>query len=690
MDFGLLNVLGKPQISEKILIVDSKSTSLDTLKETLNQEGIEIFVVKTAPEAIDCLSDKNISLLICNQENQDNFSIEIYRQASKLCPQTLRIAITSSANAQDLAELVNVGKIHQFILKPWNEETLLQTIQSSLDKLQISRENMRLQNLNEEQHVQLESNHKNLQSELKLGGKIQSILLLGKVPDKIEGIEVKVFSAPSKDIDGDFFDIYQLKPDLIDVVLGDVMGKGLPAALVGTAVKSQLTRFAVPISNIHSFNKNTGWKHDLLEPEEIIQNVHDSLAKPLIDLEYFVTLIYGRFNLNSRIFTYVDCGATKPLHYRHDQNECVSLSGENFPLGFIEKHTYLATHVPFNVGDLFIFYSDGVTEARDLDDHLFGQERLIKIVNKNIDKSPGEILEKIRDGIHDFTSKETLDDDLTIMVLKITSIPQSAKRTYRGKFASDLEQLEAVRNFIGSICVEIEHNREEFNLKIKLAVDEIFCNIVEHGYPGNKKGEILIQAEFSHNTLCVDILDRGIPYDPTIIPNPSLRGDQFGGFGIYLVKEIADSFTYVRKGTPNGWNRLRLIKYFQNQEESKMNISHLFENQILTVTLEGENLDAKEAPLIKQKVIDLIAENNASKVILDLHHLNFIDSSGLGSLLSLLRALNGRGGDLKIASMTKPIRTVFELVCMHKIFEIYNNVEEAKRSFQAEVPSTPK
>jgi phosphoserine phosphatase RsbU/P len=690
MDFDLLEALGAPQVSEKILIVDSARTPLKTLEITLKNEGFELLHVATGAEAIEFLKNQDISILICNQNIIDIPSVEIFKQANRLRPQAIRIAFPGSEDGESLVELVNKGKIHQFIDGAWNEKGLLKTIENSLDKLQLARENLRLQLLNEVQHGQLESNHKNLQKELKLGGKIHSLLLLGKIPPGIEGLNVEVFSAPSKEIDGDFFDIYHLKADLIDVVLGDVMGKGLPAALVGTAVKSQLTRFAVPISEINIFNKNTGWKHDILEPEEIMQNVHAAMAKPLIELEYFVTLIYGRFNLNTGIFTYIDCGATKPLHYRWDEKKCVSLAGENFPLGFVENHTYVATHVPFNVGDLFIFYSDGVTEARDFDDHLFGSERLIKLINKYADKEPAEIIEKIRQGVDAFTSKETLDDDLTLMIAKVTPTPQSAKRTYRGKFASDLDQLQAARDFIHRICAEIPGEHAEFDLKIILAIDEIFCNIIEHGYQGERKGEILIQVESSHNTLFIDVMDKGNPYDPTIIPNPSLSGDQFGGFGMYIVKEVADTVTYLRKGSPNGWNRLRLIKYFKNQKDTYMNISHLLENQILIVTLEGENLDAKEAPHVKQKVVDLIAEHNCSKVILDLHKLNFIDSSGLGSLLSLLRALNGRGGDLKIAGMTKPIRTVFELVCMHKIFEIYNNLDEAKRSFQPEASSTLK
>ena len=112
-----------------------------------------------------------------------------------------------------------------------------------------------------------------------------------------------------------------------------------------------------------------------------------------------------------------------------------------------------------------------------------------------------------------------------------------------------------------------------------------------------------------------------------------------------------------------------------------MEVAHKQEDHVLVICPEGENLDAKESPNFKQKVVEIITKSNSYKVILDLQHLKFIDSSGLGVILSLLRFVNTQGGDLKIAQMKKPIRAVFELVSMHKIFEIYNTVEDATKAF---------
>lgn len=112
-----------------------------------------------------------------------------------------------------------------------------------------------------------------------------------------------------------------------------------------------------------------------------------------------------------------------------------------------------------------------------------------------------------------------------------------------------------------------------------------------------------------------------------------------------------------------------------------MEIEHTLKNNILIINLEGDRLDAKDAPQCKQDVIDLINKVEKYHVVFDLNKLNFIDSSGLGVLLSVLRFLNSHGGELKLSRITKPVLTSLELVSLHKIFEIFNTSEDAVNSF---------
>lgn len=101
----------------------------------------------------------------------------------------------------------------------------------------------------------------------------------------------------------------------------------------------------------------------------------------------------------------------------------------------------------------------------------------------------------------------------------------------------------------------------------------------------------------------------------------------------------------------------------------------------VVVVLPGTSLDASSAKAFKQEV-NLILESH-KQVVFDLSELHFVDSSGLGAILSCLRHLNARGGDLKLCSMSRPVRALFELVRMHRIFDIYNSKEEAAAAFES-------
>lgn len=113
-----------------------------------------------------------------------------------------------------------------------------------------------------------------------------------------------------------------------------------------------------------------------------------------------------------------------------------------------------------------------------------------------------------------------------------------------------------------------------------------------------------------------------------------------------------------------------------------MELVYAKQDGVYIVLIGKEILDAKDAPEFKQKVLDLIAKEDCRKAVIDLSKLKFIDSSGLGSILGISRSLQHRGGSLKLACMSQTVRGMFELVSMHKIFEIYKSVDEAVKSFQ--------
>lgn len=668
--------------TEKILLVDDDPLIVKALEYTLQRDNFIVVGVNNGTEAINVMEKEAFALIICDQGLPDVSGSEVLRRAQLIAPDTVRIALTGNSDLSTVLKAINIGHVEQFILKPWDDAMLKQLVSYSLSKYRLVQENKNLQELIIEQHQELEKNHENLRYELQLGGRINEELLMGKIPQNFKGMSIAATTIPSQEIDGDFFDFYQPQDQLLDLAVGDVMGKGIAAALVGTALKTQLQRFAMPFTQSKYCEQGSVWQDDLLTPKEILEKTHEAITQQLMLLEYFVCLFYGRFNLEKRTFTFVDCGSTKPLYYNAKRKQTTFLKGNNIPIGMVSKKSYSQMEIPFNEGDLFVFYSDGVTECRSPLKELFGDERLFKLVDANFHRSPQELMNLIKSTVVDFSKKEKFDDDLTVIIVKITAdIAQRVKQQVLGKFSSELSQIPAIREFVHRFCQKAPGNWETVSLQLQLAINEAFCNIVKHSYKGQKGKEILIQGELGDEGFLIDICDQGDEFDPLIISEPSLAGDLEGGFGLYIIRQIADNVVYLKRTTTDGWNRLRIFKRY-NFKEVEMDFTHITKNDVLIVTPKGESLDARESRDFKEKVINLITNNDSLHVIIDLQQLQFIDSSGLGSFLAILKNLHSQGGELKLAQMNKPIRSIFELVSMHKIFEIFNSTEDAIKSFK--------
>jgi anti-anti-sigma factor len=189
-----------------------------------------------------------------------------------------------------------------------------------------------------------------------------------------------------------------------------------------------------------------------------------------------------------------------------------------------------------------------------------------------------------------------------------------------------------------------------------------------------------MQVKHDENGIHVEIADQGNIFNPLQERTTSLAGDQDNGFGWYIIHEIADQVAFAPKQSKEGWNHLHLFKKYI-QEGKQMHLAHSTQENVLIITPEGNSLDANDAADFKDKVSHLITTTDRQQVIFDLSHVQFVDSSGLGVFLSILRLLHKSGGELKLVHLNKSVRTMFELVSMHKIFEIYNTTDEAVRSF---------
>ena len=248
--------------------------------------------------------------------------------------------------------------------------------------------------------------------EVEIGFKIQQTLLLDQPPGDFPGARVAALTIPSQRISGDFYDFFRHVDQCLDVIVGDVMGKGIPAALLGAASKST---FLQALSELISLSD----RGTLPKPEEIVTLAHAKIVRQLISLESFVTVSYARFDLDRSRVELVDCGHMPVIHYRHRTGNCTTLQGSHVPLGVSEGEIYEQITEPIEPEDVFVFYSDGITEAENSAGEFFGISRLAECVRINSQLDALQLITKIRTAVVAFSNSETFADDLTCVVVKI-------------------------------------------------------------------------------------------------------------------------------------------------------------------------------------------------------------------------------------------------------------------------------
>jgi len=380
--------------------------------------------------------------------------------------------------------------------------------------------------------------------EAEIGFRIQQTLLLDEPPRDVPGLRVAALTVPSQRIDGDFYVFFKHPDQRLDIIVGDVMGKGVPAALLGAATKSH---FIEALSHLTALAKNG----KLPEPKEIVTLAHAEVARHLINLESFVTLCYARLDLNKRNLDLVDCGHTGIIHLHSKTGLCEMVHGDNLPLGIREGEIFNQISVPFESGDLLLFYSDGVTEARNFAGELFGVDRNGKL-------EPEALVEAIRKATVTFSGSGRLIDDLTCVALKIQEPPLALARA-EIEIRSDLKELSRAREFVRTFCRHLPSPvNDDCVGAVELAVNEAASNIMKHAYHGRTDQWIRLEAEAFPNQISFRLHHLGDPFDPSAVSPPALDGSQESGFGMYLIIQSVDEVRYYRD--ERGRNCVALVK----------------------------------------------------------------------------------------------------------------------------------
>ena len=278
--------------------------------------------------------------------------------------------------------------------QPWTEDDV-QTLQEFANQAAIAVQNAML--------FQEELERKRLEEELKVARQIQSSLL-PEAPPAIPGWDFAAVYRSARLVGGDFYDFFSITNDAerLGMVIADVSDKGVPAALFMAASRTIIRTIATTGDG----------------PARALTRANSLIVQDSQTTSQFVTVFYGTLEPHSGRLVYANAGHNRPLWWGAATGETQELAAKGIALGVIEEIELEERAIDVAMGDVLVFYTDGVTEAINADDEEFGEARLRETLATHTEVSAQEILEAVVEAVDDFVGGAPQSDDFTMFVVK--------------------------------------------------------------------------------------------------------------------------------------------------------------------------------------------------------------------------------------------------------------------------------
>ncbi|CAN5670130.1 hypothetical protein BH11ARM2_BH11ARM2_00800 [soil metagenome] len=522
----------------RILIADEQDIARMVLGRTLQNLGYDVDEAADGTRAMALYRPGVHQIVIADWEMPGYDGLEICRRIRALGEDayTYVILLTAREETEDRVAALQAGA-DDFITKPFDRGDLSA-------RLGVARRILRMEGELREANRVIEQAR---DQEVAIGANIQRSLLMARSPEHSACFEYAAMNLPSRQIDGDFFDFFVHSDTAVDVVLGDAMGKGVPAALVGAGAKSALLRALC--------NRLVRSAGVLPSPRDIVQETHDAVTGELIRLNSFVTMAYIRLDAESWTGTFVDCGHTHPIVWHKATGKVEELPGGGFPIGFVKHETYEERTIPLEAGDLLVFYSDGVTDATGESPEPFGTARLLDLVTRHAASTPSQLLYRLREAIRVHLGEAPLEDDFTVVIVRVGPVAEPWEMRSR-TFQSELQALALVRDFVGPLILEMGFDFRPAD-DLLLAVHEAAANVVRHAHKDREEALFEVLVERIADGTRITLLYEGPPFDPPKPEEPDIRFAEHGGLGLFLIDRTVDKARY---GVEHGRNFIELTK----------------------------------------------------------------------------------------------------------------------------------
>jgi len=363
-----------------------------------------------------------------------------------------------------------------------------------------------------------------MEHELNIAHNIQMALLPQSFPEHSD-IDLYATQTPARDVGGDLYDYFVHNGRLL-FCIGDVSGKGVPAALLMAVMRSMFRSEA----------------HRGDSAAEIVETMNRNLCEEYTGGD-FVTMFVGILDLSSGCLDYCNAGHEQPVV----AGQPLDIKS-NLPVGALPDWSFEGQQTQLKPGDMLFLYTDGLSEAKNNEDELLGRKRVRQLASEQSNGTAQQLIEMMEAEVHRHAGDAKQNDDITMLAIKW--------QPNEMMMSASMDEISCIKPFIAHVAKQAGMEEKEAK-RLRLAVEEAVANIINHG----QATTINLQAKTDDSQLVLTINDDGQPFDPTVDSSTdfSVPADQRppGGLGIMFLHEMTDGLEYQRV---DEHNMLRIIK----------------------------------------------------------------------------------------------------------------------------------
>ncbi len=352
-------------------------------------------------------------------------------------------------------------------------------------------------------------------------------------PDRHD-FEIYACMDAAKEVGGDFYDFYMLNSKTLAFLIADVSGKGIGAAMFMMRAKTIIKDLA-----------ESG-----LEIDEIFTKANSKLCESN-DAGMFVTAWMGILDLSEGKLKFVNAGHNPPLLKRADGSFEYLKARSGLVLAGMDTVKYRKNETEFNPGDKIYLYTDGITEATNINNELYGEERLLEFINGVKEEKVQQLCTLVKKDVEEFVDTAPQFDDMTMVCVELKCV----KNDDRAELVPDKDSVKEAALFGDRLAKRLETVPKVAN-KVNIVIDEIYSNIVNY----SNASRAFITAQITGEKLVLVFSDNGSMYNPLEAESPdvtlSAQQREIGGLGIFMVKKFSESMDYEYK---DGFNVLTVV-----------------------------------------------------------------------------------------------------------------------------------